>query len=70
MPKQKTKTAILSLRVEPAVREALQRAAARERRSLANMAELLILEGCARRESEAPPAVTSTRATINKKTAR
>jgi hypothetical protein len=49
MPKLKAKTAILSFRVEPRVRTALERAAEAERRSLANMAEILILEGCERR---------------------
>lgn len=49
MPKLKAKTAILSFRVEPRVRIALEHAAEVERRSLANMAEILILEGCERR---------------------
>ena len=49
MPKLKTKTAILSIRVEPRVRYVLERAAEAERRSLASMAEILILEGCERR---------------------
>lgn len=49
MSRPRTKTAILSLRVIPAVKDALQRAATAERRSLANMVEILVLEGCARR---------------------
>lgn len=49
MSRPRTKTAILCLRVVPAVREVLQEAATAERRSLANMSEVLILEGCERR---------------------
>jgi len=49
MPGPKTKTAILSIRIAPSVRAALETAAKAERRSLANMAEVLILEGCDRR---------------------
>ena len=49
MPGPRTKTAILSIRVTPIVRLALEQAAQAERRSLANMTEILILEGCGRR---------------------
>ena len=44
MPKIKTDT--LTFRVEPRVKRALQAAAVRERRSLANMTEVMVLEYC------------------------
>ena len=40
------KTATLNLRVNPALKEALREAAARDHRSVANMVELLIREYC------------------------
>ncbi len=42
----RTKTATLNLRVNPALKEALREAAARDHRSVANMIELLIREHC------------------------
>jgi len=42
-----TKTATLNLRIEPAIKEAVQIAALREHRSVANMVELLIRRHCA-----------------------
>lgn len=41
-----SKTATLTLRIEPEVKQALQRAAVLEHRSIANMVEVLILEHC------------------------
>ena len=49
MPRAKTKTALLSLRVRPEVREVLVQAAVAENRSMANMAEVLLLDGCKQR---------------------
>lgn len=49
MSRAKTKTALLSLRVRPEVREVLLEAAEAENRSMANMAEVLLLEGCKQR---------------------
>lgn len=40
------KTATLTLRIEPEIKEALQRAAELEHRSIANMVEVLIREHC------------------------
>jgi len=41
-----SKTATLTLRIEPEIKEALQRAAELEHRSVANMVEVLIREHC------------------------
>jgi hypothetical protein len=41
-----SKTATLTLRIEPELKQALQRAAELEHRSIANMVEVLILEHC------------------------
>lgn len=43
-----SKTATLSFRIEPALKEALREAAERERRSIANMIEVLIRDHCGR----------------------
>lgn len=43
-----TKTATLTFRVDPGVKDALRTAAAREHRSIANMVEVLIREYCGR----------------------
>lgn len=43
-----TKTATLTFRVDPGVKEALRTAAAREHRSIANMVEVLIRDYCGR----------------------
>ena len=40
------KTSTLTLRIEPKIKEALQRAAAMEHRSIANMVEVMIREHC------------------------
>jgi len=42
------KTAILSLRIEPGLKEALRAAAEQEHRSIANMVEVMIREYCGR----------------------
>ncbi len=42
----RTKTATLNLRVDPALKEALREAAAREHRSVANMVEILFRQHC------------------------
>ena len=41
-----TKTATLTFRIDPGVKEALRAAAQQERRSIANMVEVLILDYC------------------------
>lgn len=41
-----TKTATVTFRIDPAVKEALRTAAAHEHRSIANMVEVLILDYC------------------------
>ncbi|AFL73539.1 ribbon-helix-helix protein, CopG family [Thiocystis violascens] len=43
-----TKTTTLTVRIQPAVKEGLRTIAEQERRSLANMIEVLIREYCAR----------------------
>lgn len=43
-----TKTATVTFRIDPAVKEALRTAAAREHRSIANMVEVLIRDYCGR----------------------
>ena len=42
------KTATLTLRIEPSVKEALRAAAQEEHRSIANMVEVMILDYCQR----------------------
>jgi len=42
----KTKISTLNLRIEPGIKEAVRRAAAREHRSVANMVEVLIRRHC------------------------
>jgi hypothetical protein len=42
------KTSTLTFRIEPALKEALRIAAAREHRSIANMVEVLIRDWCGR----------------------
>lgn len=43
-----TKTATLTFRIEPRLKEALRAAAEREHRSIANMVEVMIREYCGR----------------------
>jgi hypothetical protein len=44
MAEQRKKTATLNLRIEPAIKEAAERAAAEQRRSLTSLVELLLVE--------------------------
>lgn len=46
MPRIRRKTSVLSLRIEPTVKEAIQEVADRERRSVAAMVEVMALEYC------------------------
>lgn len=48
MPRNQTKTATLTLRVPPEVKELLAAAATADRRSLANMLEVIVVEYCDR----------------------
>jgi hypothetical protein len=57
-----TKTATLTFRIEPGLKEALRAAAEREHRSIANMVEVMIREYCGRNGI----AITEARATDNK----
>ena len=43
-----TKTATVTVRIDPVVKQALRTAAAREHRSIANMVEMLIRDYCGR----------------------
>ncbi|EGV33948.1 hypothetical protein ThidrDRAFT_0103 [Thiorhodococcus drewsii AZ1] len=43
-----TKTATLTFRIDPALKEALRTAAQREHRSISNMVEVLIRDHCGR----------------------
>lgn len=45
-----TKTATLTFRIEPGLKEALRAAAEREHRSIANMVEVMIRDYCGRVE--------------------
>lgn len=49
-----SKTATLTLRIDPAIKEALRTAALREHRSIANMVEVLIMDYCERNEITIP----------------
>lgn len=44
MPKPRVKTATLTVRIEPATKDSLAAAAKAERRSLANMLEVMVLD--------------------------
>lgn len=50
-----TKTATLTLRIGPYLKEALREAANREHRSIANMVEVLIMDYCKRNNIEVGP---------------
>lgn len=58
MPRPRTKTETLTFRVDPDVKRALADAAAGERRSMANMLELIILEWCEKHSSQGTDAAT------------
>lgn len=49
-----TKTATLTFRIEPGLKEALRTAAEREHRSIANMVEVMIRDYCGRAGVEIP----------------
>lgn len=49
-----TKTATLTLRIDPSVKEGLRVAAMREHRSIANMIEVLVREHCSREGIDLP----------------
>jgi hypothetical protein len=53
-----TKTATLTFRIDPGVKEGLRNAAAHEHRSIANMVEVLIREYCKRNGIEIPGSPT------------
>lgn len=50
-----TKTATLTFRFDPQVKEALRTAAQKERRSITNMVEVLVLDYCGRNGIQVPP---------------
>jgi hypothetical protein len=62
MPKPKLKTEVLTVRLEPLVKNALRDAAGSERRSLANMLEVMVLDWCQRNEIPARKATTTKKA--------
>ena len=51
-----TKTATLTFRIDPALKEALRTAAQQEHRSIANMVEVLIRDHCVRQGIAIPEA--------------
>lgn len=55
------KTATLTLRLDPTLKEALRNAAEREHRSLANMVEVMILDYCGRHDHTVPSAAEETK---------
>lgn len=46
MAREKRKTAVVTLRIEPRLKAAAEKAADRDRRSLTNFIEILIVERC------------------------
>ncbi len=63
MARRGTKTALMSFRVAPEIRAALEKAAAHERRSLTNMLEVIVLEWARQHAVEDEPrAANSTKA--------
>lgn len=56
-----TKTATLTFRIEPGLKEALRAAAEQEHRSIANMVEVMIREYCSRNEVAIPEPTGKTR---------
>lgn len=55
MAREKTKTKVATIKLTPECRRAWEAAAASERRSLANMFEVAILEYCQRHRVDVPP---------------
>lgn len=65
-----TKTATLTFRIEPEVKEALRTAAHQERRSIANMVEVLIRDYCGRNDifiPEQDAEATAKRTSVNRR---
>ena len=58
MPRPLTKTEMLTFRVTPEVRQLVQRAAEKERRSLTNMVEQMVHDWCARNGVSNPKKTT------------
>ncbi len=56
MARTQTKTATLTLRVAPEVKDLLTAASSADRRSLANMLEVMVLEYCERHAITGAPA--------------
>lgn len=54
------KTATVTIRIDPAVKEALRTAAAQQHRSIANMVEVLILDHCKHSGIAIPTRATGT----------
>lgn len=50
-----TKTTTLTFRIDPDVKDALRTAAQQERRSLANMIDVMVLDYCQRHDIPVPP---------------
>ena len=61
-----TKTATVTFRIDPGVKEALRTAAAREHRSIANMVEVLILDYCEHHGIAVPRAAPASSGTDKK----
>jgi hypothetical protein len=55
------KTATLTLRLDPTLKDALRNAAEQEHRSLANMVEVMILDYCGRHGHAVPNAAEETK---------
>ena len=63
-----TKTATLTFRIEPGLKEALRAAAEREHRSIANMVEVMIRDYCGRNGVSIPDSAASAATKSNKAT--
>ena len=61
-----TKTATVTFRIDPGVKEALRTAAAREHRSIANMREVLIRDYCQKNGVAVPDSDANTEGTDEK----
>lgn len=61
-----TKTATVTFRIDPGVKEALRTAAAREHRSIANMIEVLIRDHCQKNGVAVPDSDAKTQGTDDK----
>jgi hypothetical protein len=55
-----TKTATLTFRIDPGLKEALRTAAQQEHRSIANMVEVLIRDYCERKDIRVPVLLETT----------